>query len=277
MDIFQALEEAAAYLTIPKPDQPTVGLILGTGLGGVAELCSVKSEILYEKIPHFPKPTVEGHKGSLIFGAFEGTNIIAMQGRFHYYEGLPLSLVTFPVRLMRRLGAEYLVISSAAGGLNPAFRPGGLMIIVDHLNLMGDNPLRGVTDPRLGDRFPDLSAPYNFEMTQFAKESAAKLGHTLHEGVYAAVSGPSLETRAETRMLRMLGADAVGMSTVPEVIVANQVGLKTLAIAAITNVNIPEAPEAVTLQQVIDNAKLAEAALQSIISDVLRKIAEKYV
>jgi purine-nucleoside phosphorylase len=274
MYLYNSIEEAHEFLSPLMSSVPRVALILGTGLGGVADGIEVGSRVPFAEIPYFPQSTVEGHKGDLLFGRLGGLDVVVMQGRFHYYEGRSLQTVTMPVRLMRRLGAEYLIINSAAGGLNPEFTAGDVMIVRDHINFMGDNPLRGVADPRLGDRFPDMSDPYDKRLAALAEESASEAGFTVRSGVYAAVSGPSIETRAETRMLRLLGADAVGMSTVPEVIVGCQVGFKILVLAAITNVNIPAEMEPVSIEKVIQNAKLAEKGLQAITEGTLTRLAK---
>jgi purine-nucleoside phosphorylase len=274
MDLYKKLEETCEFLNPLMGPVPKVALILGTGLGGVADGIAIKSRVPFAEIPHFPRSTVEGHKGDLLFGSLGGLNVVAMQGRFHYYEGHSLQTVTMPVRLMRRLGAECLIINSAAGGLNPDFTAGDVMIVTDHINFMGDNPLRGVSDPRLGERFPDMSNPYDKQLAAFAEESASEAGFTARSGVYASVSGPSIETRAETRMLRLLGADAVGMSTVPEVIVGCQVGFKILVLAAITNVNIPDEMEPVSIEKVIENAQLAENQLRAMTQGTLMRLAK---
>ncbi|MBM3300268.1 MAG: purine-nucleoside phosphorylase, partial [Deltaproteobacteria bacterium] len=240
---------------------------------GVAERIRVDQRIPYEEIPHFSPATVESHKGDLIFGTMAGCDVVAMQGRIHYYEGYTLQQTTLPVRVMRALGARVLFVNSAAGGLNPGFEAGDLMIVTDHINLIGENPLRGLTDPRLGDRFPDMSKPYDMELVCLAEEAAADLKIAVRQGVYVGVSGPSLETRAETRMLRMLGADAVGMSTVPEVIVARQVGFRTLALAVVTNVNIPDAMEPVLTENVIANARRAEPRLAALVEETIWRVA----
>jgi purine-nucleoside phosphorylase len=269
MKIYEAVQEAASFLRARIPAVPDAAIVLGTGLGGVADSVEVAERIPYDQIPHFFQSTVEGHKGELVFGTLGGKRVFAMQGRFHYYEGYTLQQATLPIRIMRELGTQFLFINSAAGGLNQNFRPRDVMIVTDHINLIGDNPLRGVLDPRLGDRFPDMSRPYDRELIDKARESASKLNIPIERGVYAAVAGPSLETRAETRMLRVLGADAVGMSTVPEVIVASQVGFRTLALAAITNVNFPEAMEAISIEKVIENAQLVQPKIAAIIEHVL--------
>jgi purine-nucleoside phosphorylase len=271
-DLHQRIEESVQALQSLAPFEPEVALILGTGLGQVANGIKVVTTVPYGEIPHFVLSTVESHKGNLIFGTLSGRNIVAMEGRFHYYEGYSMTEVTFPVRVLRRLGAKALIIASAAGGLNPVFRPGDIMLVTDHINLMGENPLRGLTDERLGPRFPDMTRPYDKDLRFLASEAAAELQIPLQHGVYVAVPGPSLETRAETRMLRLLGADAVGMSTVPEVIVASQVGFKTMVLAAITNVNLPEAMEPISVDRVIANAAQAAPKLEALVKRVLSKL-----
>lgn len=270
--LYQSVQDAADFLRRTIASRPEVAIILGTGLGGIIDHVNVIDRIPYSEIPHFPESTVEGHKGDLVFGTMAGRSVVVMQGRFHYYEGYTLQDATLSVRIMRELGARFLFINSAAGGLNPHFKPGDLMIVTDHINLLGDNPLRGVTDARLGDRFPDMSRPYDGELLEKAAKAASDLGEPVKSGTYAAVAGPSLETRAETRMLRALGADAVGMSTVPEVIVACQVGLRTLAFATITNVNLPDEMEPVSIQKVIATATAAQPRLAAILTGTLRKL-----
>jgi len=269
--LYESVQDAAGFLRSSSALVPRVGIILGTGLGGVSARIQINEQIPYNRIPHFPESTVEGHKGNLLFGTVSGCNVVAMQGRFHYYEGYSLQQVTFPVRIMKALGAELLFINSAAGGLNPLFRAGDIMIVTDHINLQGDNPLRGITDERLGPRFPDMSQPYDCELIEFAGKVALDLKIPVRYGVYAAVDGPSLETPSETRMLRMLGADAVGMSTVPEVIVARQVGFRTLVLAAVTNVNLPDAMEPISMEKVITNAGLAEPDISEVLEEMLRR------
>ncbi len=272
-NLYESVQGAAGFLRRIIPSQPEVAIILGTGLGGITDHVNVLDRIPYGEIPHFPESTVEGHKGDLVFGTMAGRNVVVMQGRFHYYEGYTLQEATLSVRIMRELGAQFLFINSAAGGLNPDFKPGDLMLMTDHINLIGDNPLRGVPDERLGDRFPDMSRPYDEELLAKAQEAALTLNEPVKSGVYAAVAGPSLETRAETRMLRALGADAVGMSTVPEVIVACQVGFKTLALAAITNVNLPDAMEPVSIEKVIATAAAAQPRLAAILAGTLQRMS----
>jgi purine-nucleoside phosphorylase len=272
INLHQSVDESVRTLQEKSASRPDVAVILGTGLGGIVESINVTGRVPYNQIPHFPESTVAGHKGDLVFGTLSGCNLVVMQGRFHYYEGYSLQQTTFPVRVMRRLGAEILVINSAAGGLNPHVCTGDVMAIIDHLNLIGANPLRGVTDERLGDRFPDMSRPYDEELIRFAGDAALDLKIPLRHGIYAAVSGPSLETQAETRMLRMLGADAVGMSTAPAAIVAASVGFRTLALAAITNVNVPGAMGPVSVERVIANAGLATPKLAAILEATLQRV-----
>jgi purine-nucleoside phosphorylase len=270
-DLYDMLQESVNSLRGLMRPTPQVALILGTGLGRAADRIIVAERAPYGKIPYFPVSTVEGHDGELVFGTLAGWDIVAMKGRAHYYEGHPLSRSTFPVRALRMLGAELLIINSAAGGLNPDFTPGDVMTVEDHINLIPDNPLRGVHDPRLGERFPDMSRPYDSYLIEAASDAARQLNIALRRGVYAALTGPSLETRAETRMLRMLGADAVGMSIAPEVIVASAVGFRTVAFAVITNVNIPDAMAPVEVGKVIEAAEGAAPRLSALIEGMLRQ------
>lgn len=270
--VYESVQEAADFLSIRVRVRPVAAMILGTGLGGIADRLQTSDIVAYRDIPGFPESTVESHGGNLVFGRMAGVPIVAMQGRFHYYEGYTLQQVTLPVRVMKELGAEFLFVNSAAGGLNPAFAAGDVMLVTDHLNLIGDNPLRGLADERLGERFPDMSLPYDGELIRITHEVAVELKTSLRSGVYASVAGPSLETRAETRMLRTLGADAVGMSTVPEVIVACQVGFRTMVLAAITNVNIPDAMEPISIERVIANAALAGEKMAPLIEGIVFRL-----
>jgi purine-nucleoside phosphorylase len=273
-NLYLILQDTVRHLADRLTMKPDVAIILGTGLGGLADRIDVRHRIPYREIFSFASDSVEGHKGDMVFGTLAGLEVMAMQGRFHYYQGYTLQQVTLPVRVARELGAKVLVVNSASGGLNPLFSAGDVMIVTDHINLMGDNPLRGVADERFGDRFPDMTQPYDRNLIELATAAAVDLKIPVKHGVYAGVSGPSVETRAETRMLRMLGADAVGMSTVPEVIVATQVEFQTLVLAAITNVNLPDVMEPVSLDQVIANARLAEPLLADIVVETLRRYAK---
>jgi len=229
------LAEARSYLVERVTVLPELGVILGSGLGGFANLVEEKVVIPYKDIPHFPISTVEGHAGQLVFGKVQGRSVVVMQGRFHFYEGYTMQEVTFPIRVMQVLGVTGLIVTNAAGGINSAFSSGNLVLIKDHLNLMGDNPLRGANLSNLGPRFPDLSEGYNLEWRQKALGIAKELGIIPQEGIYVAVCGPNYETPAEIRYMRTIGADMVGMSTVPEVIVANHGGMKVLGISCVTN------------------------------------------
>jgi purine-nucleoside phosphorylase len=249
-----------------------VGIILGTGLGNLTKKISIAASLPYGEIPHFPLSTVESHAGRLIFGRLGAKNVVVMQGRAHYYEGHSLLKVTLPVRVMRRLGVEILIVSNAAGGLNPLFLPGDVMAISDHVNFTGQNPLIGPNPETLGPRFPDMTAVYDREMLALAEEAALEERIRLHKGVYVGVTGPSMETPAETRFLRMMGADAVGMSTIPEVIVAVHSGLRILGLSAISNVNRPDCMEPAPIEAVLKNAATAGGKLIRIVTRVLKKL-----
>ncbi len=266
------VDETARFLSSLLRMHPTVGIILGTGLGGLADRIEKHKVILYHDIPHFPKSTVESHAGQLIIGHLGGKAVLAFQGRFHFYEGYSLEEVTFPVRVLASLGVRTLILSNAAGGLNPLFKPGDLMIIRDHINLMGVNPLRGSNIDEWGPRFPDMSAAYDRELSEKAERVALDAGISIQKGVYVAVSGPSLETPAETRFLRMIGADAVGMSTVPEVIVANHAGLRVFAVSVIANLNLPDCMRPVYIKDVIATASGVEPNLVLLVSKLLKDI-----
>lgn len=272
MDLYDRVEESVGFLRRVGVPEPDVAIILGTGLTRIAERIDPVVRVPYWEVPHFPGATMAGHGDALLFGTLGGLTVAAMEGRFHYYEGYSLADATLPVRVCRELGARYLIVNSAAGGLNPNFQAGDVMLVTDHINFMAANPLRGQTDERLGLLFPDMSRPYDEELIRLAGASATALRIPVQYGVYVAVSGPNLETRAETRMLRLLGADAVGMSTVPEVIVAVQVGFKTLVLAAITNVNIPDAMEPISVEQVIANAGIAAPKIAAIVEETLRRL-----
>lgn len=252
--------------------EPEFGIILGTGLGAVVEDIEIEYELLYSMIPDFPIATVEFHTGKLIFGTLSGKKVVAMSGRFHYYEGYSMQEITFPIRVMKVLGIQRLFISNASGCLNPDYRKGDLMIIDDHINLQGENPLRGRNYDFFGPRFPDMSAPYDKEMIRLAKEIAEKNNIKAHVGVYVSVVGPSLETRAEYKYLRIIGADAVGMSTVPEVIVANHMGIPVFAISVITDEGFPETLKPVKLEDIVAVAQEAEPKLSIVLKELISKL-----
>jgi len=257
---------------VANGSKPEVALILGTGLGGLARDIAVVAEIPYGELPHFPLSTVESHSGRLLFGTLGGKSVLAMQGRFHRYEGYTLQQVTFPVRVMRGLGARTLIVSNACGGMHPLWSPGELVLIADHINLLGDNPLVGPNEDALGPRFPDLSAAYDLRLRALARQVAREQQVVLREGVYVAVSGPSLETAAEYRLLRALGADVVGMSTVPEVIVAVHGGMRVLGVSIITDACLPDALEPANVQEIIATAAKAEPQLTRLVKGVLERM-----
>jgi purine-nucleoside phosphorylase len=271
--LFDRVQAAAAVVRQGAPLRPEVAIILGTGLGGLADEIAVEASIPYERIPGFPLSTVESHAGRLLLGNLGKRPVVAMQGRFHRYEGYGLAEVTFPVRVMHALGARVLVVSNACGGMNPLWNPGDLVLLSDHINLLGDNPLIGSNDERLGPRFPDMSAPYDPELRALARAVALELGVVLREGIYAAVPGPNLETRAEYRMLRGMGADVVGMSTVPEVIVAAHEGMRTVGISIITDQCLPDALEPADIGRIIETARRAEPALTRLIARMVERIS----
>jgi purine-nucleoside phosphorylase len=270
LDQFDKITEACAAIAAQWPHKPAVGIILGSGLGGLTAAIKDKVTIPYGSIPHFAKSTAHGHTGQLVCGLLEGVPVVVMEGRMHAYEGYPLAQITFPVRVVRRLGAELLVVTNACGGLNPQFRTGDLMVIDDHINLMNDNPLVGINDDRLGPRFPDMSAPYTPVLIDQALEVARKENFVAHRGVYVAVTGPNLETRAEYRFLRVIGADVVGMSTVPEVIVAVHAGMKVLGISVITDMCLPDALEVATVEKILAVAASAEPKLRALVTAAVR-------
>jgi len=251
---------------------PEAAVILGTGLGGLAERMHVEASVDYAAVPGMPLSTVESHAGRLLVGTLGGRRVVAMQGRFHAYEGYAMADVAFPVRVLHALGAPVLVVSNACGGMHPLWAPGDLMLIADHLNLTGDNPLAGSHDAAFGARFPDLSVPYDAGLRTLARRAATARGVTLREGVYASVLGPNLETRAEYRMLRSWGADVVGMSTVPEVVAARQLGMRVLGLSIITDQCLPDALEPADLAQILAAARRAEPALADVVCEVLASL-----
>jgi len=270
--LFDRVQSAAAVVRSRTRIVPEVGIILGTGLGGLTREIQVDREVPYQEIPGFPLSTVESHAGRLLLGHLGGRPVVAMQGRFHRYEGYDLPTVTFPVRVMHALGARTLVVSSACGGMNPLWNPGDLVLLSDHINLLGDNPLVGANDERLGPRFPDMSEPYDTALRRLCREAALELGILLREGVYVAVPGPNLETRAEYRMLRAMGADVVGMSTVPEVIVAAHQGMRTVGLSIITDQCLPDALEPADLERIIATAGRAEPQLTRLITSLVERL-----
>ncbi len=249
--MIEKINEAVDYIRSGCDLIPEILIITGTGLGAISERMEVLKRIPYEDIPHFCVSTVKGHKGNLVMGKMGGKNIAVMEGRFHLYEGYSAQEITFPIRVISKMGAGYLMISSASGGLDPSFAPGDLMMLTDHINLMGENPLRGPEIEEFGSRFPDMVDVYDIELMDIARKRAREMGIELKEGVYVGVLGPSLETPAETRFLRMIGADAVGMSTVQEVIVGVHCGMRIIAIAVITNVKIPDEMEKTDIDDVV--------------------------
>lgn len=271
-NLIEAVGETVTFLKKKGWDTPVAAIVLGTGLGELISHTTIKQSVAYSDIPHFPVATVEFHKGNLLYGVIGQTTVMIMQGRFHYYEGYTMQQITFPVRVMKAMGAKYLFLSNAAGGLHPEFRKGDLVLISDHINLQPENPLRGVNDLNAGPRFPDMSRPYN-EMLKRMLKTESEVQHTvLKEGVYAAVSGPNLETRAEYRFLRMAGADMVGMSTVPEVIIANQTGLPCAAVSVITDECNPENLQPVDINDIIATAKEADKKLSLIFAGTIAKL-----
>jgi purine nucleoside phosphorylase I, inosine and guanosine-specific len=271
-ELRQKINEAIKFIRTKTNLKPRIGIILGTGLGGLVK--EIKKEIVidYGKIPHFPVSTVESHHGKLIFGTLSGKKIVAMQGRFHMYEGYDLKQVTFPVRVMKFLGVESLLISNAAGALNPLFQKGDVMIMNDHINLLGDNPLIGPNDDELGPRFPDMSEAYSKELIALAEQSALDLKIRVQKGVYVAMPGPNLETRAEYRFLRTIGADAVGMSTVPEDIVAVHMGMKVLGFSILTDECFPDALKPALLEEILKVAMKAEPKMTAIMKEVVKRM-----
>jgi purine-nucleoside phosphorylase len=271
----EQIDESLKYIRKHTKMMPEIGIILGTGLGGLVK--EIRKEIVldYDEIPHFPISTVESHHGKLIFGTLAGKKVVAMQGRFHYYEGYSLQQVTFPVRVMSRrfgLGVKTLLISNAAGGMNPQFHRGDLMLITDHINLQGTNPLIGPNDDDFGPRFPDMSEPYSKKLIKLAEKIAAEAKIKVQRGVFVAVQGPNLETRAEYRFLHNIGADAVGMSTVPENIVAVHMGMNVLGISIITDECFPDTLKPVSVDEIISVANKAEPKLTKIMKEIVKQL-----
>ena len=271
-ELKQKIDEALEVIRKKTTETYEVGIILGTGLGGLVKEIKVEHEIDYGELPHFPLSTVESHQGKLIFGKIADKNVVAMQGRFHYYEGYSMQQITFPVRVMKFLGVKTLLVSNACGGMNPLYRRGDIMLMADHINLLGDNPLIGKNENELGPRFPDMSEPYNLELIKIAEEVALKNQIKVQKGVYVAVPGPNLETKAEYRFLRGIGADVVGMSTVPENIVANHMGMRVLGISIITDECFPDALKPALLEEILAAANAAEPKMTLIMKEVIKQL-----
>jgi len=270
--IFEKINESILEIKKYCDFIPEVAIILGTGLGKLISDIDVVASIDYSQIPHFKKSTLESHSGKLIFGRLSGKNIVVMQGRFHYYEGYTMQEITYPVRVMRALGATTLIVSNACGTMNPLFKKGEIMLIDDFINLLGTNPLIGQHDERLGERILDMSEPFSQRLIKLSENIALEQQIKVFKGTYAAMTGPSLETRAEYRFLRTIGADAVGMSTVPEVIVAKQVGFETVGFSVLTDECFPDALKPLTLKEIIETADIGEPKLTKIVKELLKRI-----
>ena len=269
LELFDQIEEAVAAIKTRWDRTPHAGIILGTGLGNLVAEIEVEAEMDYEEIPNFLKSTATSHRGRLVCGTLAGKAVMAMEGRFHMYEGYPLKQITLPVRVMKAMGAELLLVSNAAGGMNPHYQCGDIVVIEDQINLMGDNPLIGINDDRLGPRFPDMSQPYTFELVDRAMRIARREDIVAHKGVFVAVAGPNLETRAEYRFLRAIGADVVGMSTVPEVIVAVHSGMRVVGFSIVTDMCLPDALEEANVEKIIAVANDAAPRLCKLAMGVL--------
>lgn len=267
--IYEHVEEAVAYIRKIWTTEAKTGIVLGTGLGGLAKQIEAEFTLSYEDIPYFPASTVTTHAGNLVCGTLCGVPVVAMEGRFHAYEGYDMKKLTFPVRVLKALGADTLIVSNAGGGMNPQYEAGDVMVIDDHINLMGMNPLVGINDDRLGPRFPDMCAPYDKELVAQALEIARQENFVCHKGVYVAVLGPNLETRAEYRALRIIGADVVGMSTVPEVLVAVHCGMRVLGLSIVTDLCFPESLNPAALDDIIAVANSAEPKLTKIVTGIV--------
>jgi purine-nucleoside phosphorylase len=271
-ELYDQIQEASRAVRAKWPGRPRAGIILGTGLGGLTEDIAAEAAIPYEAIPHFPRSTAPSHAGRLVCGRLAGQPVVAMEGRFHFYEGYSLKEITLPVRVMKALGCDVLIVSNACGGMNPQYAKGDLMLIEDHINLMGDNPLIGPNDDRLGDRFPDMCFPYDRDLIALAQRIALEEKIPCQKGVFVAVPGPNLETRAEYRFLRGIGADVVGMSTVPEVIVGVHSKLRILGLSVITDMCLPDALEPARLEDIIATANAAEKKLRVLVRRVVGEL-----
>jgi purine-nucleoside phosphorylase len=270
--LWDEILEAQSWLKARWSGTARAGLILGTGLGGLATRIKTDVAIPYAEIPHFPHSTAPSHAGKLLCGTLEGVPVMAMEGRFHYYEGYSLRQVTFPIRVMKAMGADTLVLTSAVGGMNPQYSLADIVILEDHINLIPDNPLRGINDDRLGPRFPDMSEPWDRTLIEKARRIALKLGISAHKGVLVAVPGPNLETRAEYRMLRLMGADIVGMSTVPECITAVHAGLKTVGFSIVTDMCLPDALEPADINKILKVAAQGGERLETLLVEFFRQL-----
>ncbi|MGX7668178.1 purine-nucleoside phosphorylase [Flavobacterium pedocola] len=267
--MWEQVQQTVEFIKEKTNFTPEYGVILGSGLGGFTEDIQIEYTLPYNEIPNFPVSTVEGHKGALVFGTIEGKKVVAMQGRFHFYEGYDMKQVTFPVRVMKYLGVEKLIVSNASGGVNPHYRVGSIVIIKDHINFMPEHPLRGKNDLRFGPRFVNMSEPYSRKMIHKAKEIAYELGIDVKDGVYLGLQGPTFETLSEYRMVKILGADCVGMSTVPEVIVAAHMNLETFGISVITDMGNEESIDTITHEEVLEAAKEAEPKVRNLIRNLI--------
>ena len=272
LDLYEKIEEAKAFIAEKWSGTPKAGIILGTGLGPFVERIEVEAEIDYESIPHFPSSTATSHRGRLICGKIDGVSVVAMEGRIHLYEGHAAKMITLPVRVMRAMGAKWLIASNAVGGMNPNYDAGDIMVIEDHINLMTDNPLIGVNDDRLGPRFPDMSEPYSLKMVDVALSIARKNDFIAHKGVLVSVTGPNLETRAEYRFLRLIGADVVGMSVVPEVITAVHCGMRVVGFSVVTDMCLPDALKPAVVDEIIATANAAEPKLRALVAGIVAHI-----
>ena len=270
--MYEKIKETAKFLRGIGIDQPEIGIVLGTGLGGIVNMIKVEKKIDYHDIPNFPVSTVRGHSGTLIYGKLSGKTVIAMQGRFHFYEGWAMEEVTFPIRVMKLLGIEKLMVSNACGGVNPDFEVGDVMIITDHINMMPEHPLRGENDDRFGPRFVDMHEPYSWKMIETMRAVAKDNGIKVHEGVYLALQGPTFETPAEYRMVKLMGADAVGMSTVPEVIVAKHMDIDCFGLSVITDLGLEGKIEAVSHEAVQAAAKSSEKIISKLVEEFILRL-----
>ena len=272
MNLFDNIQETALFIQTRIKSVPSVGIILGSGLGGLINAVTKEAEISYSDIPNFPVSTVQGHAGKLVFGKLGGKDVVLMAGRFHYYEGYSMQEVTFPVRVMKALGVETLIVSNAAGAMNSAYNVGDLVIIKDHINLFPEHPLRGANDERLGVRFPDMSEPYDLHLAEKAKSIAANKNLTVHTGVYIGLQGPTFETRAEYKWLHIIGGDVVGMSTVPEVIVARHGGMKVFAASVVTDLGIRDELNTISHEEVLEAANAAAPKLAGLVADLVMQL-----